>query len=216
MYTLTTAEAVMYVRKNLDEQAENYSGLMLDRDSTDLDKIIEKSLPEAINSVHLVAPIQDLAGISLESDEVQGNISIDAGVMTLKLPINLMRLVRFRVSDNGAMSLTEFFDDSSPEGRMQKNPYTRASWRNPKLIRECVKDKDGKMVFRYYSLRESYQNPDEALNMFRYIPYQRYEEGKSSYQVEESCLDQAINRLTAIVLSIYGMNAGTFSGGGEQ
>ena len=59
MTTLTPAEAILLVRKNLDEIGANYSEMFsTSDDNTSLDQTIKRSLPEAINIIHLMAPVE--------------------------------------------------------------------------------------------------------------------------------------------------------------
>lgn len=62
MTTLTLSDAVMLVRKNLDEIGANYTEMFsTDDDNVSLDQTIKRSLPEAINYIHLIAPVELLS-----------------------------------------------------------------------------------------------------------------------------------------------------------
>ena len=70
MVTLSPSTAIELVRKNLDELDPNGSVMYEDEngsadeygDNASLDDIIRRNLPEAINAVHLTAPVAMLEG----------------------------------------------------------------------------------------------------------------------------------------------------------
>ena len=63
MAQITPGDAVTLVRRNLDELELNGSIMYdTDTDNESLDNIIKRHLPDAINTVHLAAPVQLLEG----------------------------------------------------------------------------------------------------------------------------------------------------------
>lgn len=205
MYSLSVSEAIMLVRKNLDEQMDNYSALMEDIDSSELDMVIKKTLPESINEVHLAAPAEILDGETLSAEDYEnGRFEIDEdGVLTFGTTKPFLRLIRFKANDSRYV-INEVYPEVSPEGRMQENQYTRGTARNPRLIILQGKDKDMLSVFRYYSLSRFFSSPIDAIENFEYIPMYRYADETEEYRVAENVVEQVINRLTGKVLAIYG------------
>lgn len=204
MYSLSVNEAIMLVRKNLDEQMDNYSGLMEDIDSAELEKVIIKTLPESINEVHLGAPAEILDGETLSADDyANGRFDVNEdGVLTFGISQPFLRLVRFKAKDSGYV-INQVYPEVSPEGRMQENPYTRGTARTPRLIILQGKDEDKLSVFRYYSLSRFFSSPIDAIEKFEFIPMYRYDDSREEYRVAENVVEQVINRLTGRVLAIY-------------
>lgn len=202
MITLTPATAVSLVRKNLDEIDPNGS-VMETASNTDndaIDNIIERTLPEAINEIQRIAPAQLLEG---ESVQVFDQITIYNDVLSFAFDKKYMRLVAFQAIDSD-MVVTEVTPESSPEGRKQLNKYTRGTYDNPVLVK--VQGAGYKPAFRYYSLRDGsiYQNvPVSAIRKLQIVQRLDYSSEATQYPLSADLLDNVINRLTAMVLTIY-------------
>lgn len=200
MYTIGLDKARMLVRKNLDEQAENASSMLADVDSEELDLLIDKMLPEAINAVHEAAPIEVLEGekknflrCGVNGDGV-GEYSYDDG--------GILRVVSFKANDSDVYG-HGVVDDSSNMGRQQLNPYTRGDAGNPVLVRMPENEYSRETpMFRYYCHQsKSIQTELEVHVILR----SEYDSTKSSYVVDPSCKDRAIYYLTGMVAKALGM-----------
>jgi hypothetical protein len=103
MVKLYLSDAIALIRKNLDEVEPNGSVMYEDEgiDNLSLDDIIAKHLPEAINAVHLSAPVQLLEGKPYESSDLV-SVSITDGILSvaLKTDTNYLRLVTFQAADS--------------------------------------------------------------------------------------------------------------------
>lgn len=159
MHTLSANTAVMLVRRNLDELDPNGSVMYTDEstDNASLDNTIKRLLPDAINAVHLAAPVAVLEGESVEASEIS-DTSCEDGVLTFGLNIgHLLRLVAFQAIDSDIV-VTEVIPEASPEGRKQLNKYIRGRYDRPRLVRmQGVTTHvlgDYTPVFRYFSLQE--------------------------------------------------------------
>ena len=204
MYLLTKDEAILLVRKNLDEQRVNDSDIidLNDVDSDELESILVKSLPEAINAVHSASPVQLLDG-ELLSDIDLNDVSIADGVLSFSISKELLRLVAFRAEDS-VYVITKPVAEDSFEGRMQLNPYTQGTPDSPRLVLMQGKEQAGKFSFRYYSVEKTYADPAQAIARFEYIPRYSYSEDVSSYGVAENVVENVINYLTGMMFFTYG------------
>lgn len=159
MTTLSLADAVALVRKNLDELDPNGSNMYTDEngssydygDNASLNLIVRRNLPEAINAVHLAAPVALLEGKPFaDSDLDSVDVSSD-GILsfTLKESTDFLRLVAFRASDS-AIVVTDVLAEASPEGRKQLNPYIRGRADRPRLV--ILQGRHTGPSFKYYTL----------------------------------------------------------------
>lgn len=204
MYLLTKDEAILLVRKNLDELRANDSDMLDvdDLDSNEFEEVLEKNLPEAINSVHTAAPVTILDGQMLDADEISG-ASISAGVLSFGTKQEMLRLIAFKASDSPYV-VCDPVPEYSAEGRMQLNPYTRGTSDRPRLVLLQGKVEDYLSSFRYYSIEHSFAAPEQAIERFEYIPMYHYKkDGPDSYRVAENVIENVINYLTAIMLATY-------------
>ena len=202
MYTLTTKEAIEAVRKNLDELGLNES-VMYDTESTDnasLDETIARSLPEAINRIHLAAPAYMLEGEELRDFD---DVAVFDGVLRFSCTADYLRLVAFQARDSRIV-VTEAIPESSPEGRKQLNPFICGRYDRPRLVR--LQGAQGSPTFNYYSLgSDSYDgNPSDAIQRFSFVRELRYDKDAQGYPVSTGLRQNAIDTLTSMVLAIYG------------
>lgn len=204
MYLLTKDEAILLVRKNLDEQRVNDSDMLDvdDLDSNEFEEVLEKNLPEAINSVHTAAPVTILEGEMLDADEISG-ASISADVLSFGTKQEMLRLIAFKASDSPYV-VCDPVPEYSAEGRMQLNPYTRGTSDRPRLVLLQGKVEDYLSSFKYYSLDRSYPSAAQAIERFEYIPRYRYKkDGSGSYRVSENVIENIIDQLTGMMLVTY-------------
>lgn len=215
MTPITPADAIAAVRKNLDEQGLNESVMYNDEnaDNDSMDSIIAKTLPEAINEIHRIAPVYLLEGDSLverndnlgsESSSSQEDVSISGRVLLFSVPDTCLRLVAFQAADSDIV-VTDVIPEASAEGRKQLNPYIRGTYDNPRMVK--VQGKGGPMSFRYYSLKDSSfdNHPIDAISRLEVIYQAVYNDQEgASYQASTELVDSIMYQLTAMVLAIYG------------
>lgn len=205
MVSITPAEAVAAVRKNLDEQEINASAMFVsgDPDTTDndsLDSIIKKTLPEAINAVHRNADSVLLDGVAWTPAGV--TITDNTLLFTISTPV-ILRIVAFQAADSPVI-LGDSVPEFSAEGRKQLNQYVRGTYDDPVLVKI-----HGKQQYRYYSILASTattyaSNPGGAILRCEYIPELSYAVATTSYSVATLLREAALLHLTGMVLSIYG------------
>ena len=104
MAQFTPEDAVMLVRRNLDELEPNGSIMYgTDTDNESLDNIIKRHLPDAINAVHLAAPVNLLEGEEAviiderTSKLADGQYALDFAIDSED---NFLRLVSLTFSSN--------------------------------------------------------------------------------------------------------------------
>ena len=199
MNTLLVSDAVMKVRKNLDEQGLNDSVMYTDEgsDNTSMDQLIAKTLPEAINAVHRAAPAHRLEGEDVRSD---ASISVSEGVVLFSLPAHVLRITALRAVDSEIV-VTDILSEASAEGRKQLNPYFRGTYDRPRLVRVQHNGEDDH--FRYYSLAAGTAS-SAPIAQLDVIYEQKYTADATSYKVSVGLKEAVIAQLTGMVLAIYG------------
>lgn len=162
MTRLEVTAAVRAVRKNMDEMRFNASDIYGPTDNDELDDIIRKTIPEAINAVNRAVPPALLQGITVRpewSETRQGQTTwksdfayMDVHGHTLHFTIDddCLRIVALRAIDSPVTVTGEVAEDS-PEGRMQLNPYTRGTFDSPVLVRNQI-HRTGMTSYSYFSL----------------------------------------------------------------
>ena len=217
MATITPSTAITLVRRNLDEAGLNESLMYTaeNNDNLSLDDIIRKTLPEAINAVHLAAPVTSLEGSlygfsSWARPEGEAVAVYPDGVLEFSPSKEsaFLRLVEFKAVDS-AIVLTDALEEASAEGRKQLNPHIRGRYDRPRLVREQGRQSPPR--FRYYTLRsETLDDIDaarDAISRFSFVSEQRYSPSATEYTVSALLRQNVIDQLTAMVLAIYGDQA---------
>lgn len=185
--TINKANAVLLVRKNLDEADPNGSVMYGDTqdetsDNNSLDDIIDKNLPEAINEIHKAAPVYLLEDTATEA-------SFSSGSATAT---NFLRLIG-SVDDTSGIALSSAFLESSPEAHKQANSYIAATADRPCLV-QCLGG-GASVKFKYY--------PSSANAKLHYVGAVTYS-ASGSYAYSSRLLQNIIDWLTAKVLETYG------------
>lgn len=205
MAQITPGDAVTLVRRNLDELELNGSIMYdTDTDNESLDNIIKRHLPDAINTVHLAAPVQLLEGEDSRSFIVDSEASkLADGQYLYEFSLDddwqvgkFLRIVALQANDSPYV-VTEVSSYASVAGRKQSNQYIRGRWDRPVLVRlpEAVTPR-----FRYYSLR----TPSGRLSLLLIIWRQVFDESATNYYISPLLRDNIINCLTAKVLESFG------------
>ena len=128
MKVLSKTEIYNKVRALLDETAENDADFILtDKDSTELNAIIDEVALLSVRNVHLGAPYWMLDGESYEAADFKVGDNL---VATLSLPKDFLRLVKAKLSSWSA-PVTKVITEDSPEYRMQANKYMRGTAAKP-------------------------------------------------------------------------------------
>ena len=213
---LTITEAVRLVRKNLDELEPNGSVMYggEDSDNASLDKLIERSLPEAINAVNLAAPVTLLDGVELEPDSAL-DFSYESPVVDHVLEFTIkredfLRLVAFRAADSDVV-VTSVLDEASAEGRKQLNKYLRGRADRPRLVKMQGRFNDNNKfypVFKYYTLTDTPEEGEESgcVALCSYVKEEKYNEATPAtfYDVSQRLRQNILDYTTGMVLQAMG------------
>lgn len=213
MTTLSINDALLLVRKNIDEADPNGSVMYSDEDgdNSSLDDIIAKFLPEAINAVHLAAPVQLLEGKSFEvGDLVADSVEISTdGILSFALADNtaFLRLVAFQAADSPIV-VSDVLAEASPEGRKQLNRFIRGRWDRPRLVQE--QGTHTGPAFKYYTINSegdsfgSYiGSPASAIARLVWVQEQFYGEAATGYDISRRLRQNIIDRLTAMAMETW-------------
>lgn len=213
MFPLLTSDAVILVRKNLDEIDPNGSIMYFptnseNKDNTSLDDIIIRNLPEAVNAVHLAAPATVLVGKEVHDYEngftIDSEGVIDFEISTIENDIPL-RLVQFKAVDSDIV-VTDVLAEASPEGRKQLNRYIRGRFDRPRLVRQ----QSSPYKYKYYSVTDAkvaeYEtegdDPSLYIETCTYLPVAAY--NATSVDIDSTRIKQnVIDCLTAMTLETY-------------
>lgn len=228
MNYLLTSTAIDFVRKSLDElfDQDNPIEIFDDMDSNQFEAVVSKTIAEAVNMVHLLAPVHRLEGesVSLHFNEAK----VDKTGMVLEFTPNVddfLRLVRFQTID-AKKAVYEVTPENSAEGMAQENPYTCGTWVSPRLVQ--LVGTTTTPTFRYYSVAPgtdiemkgglhligapaslSYKvGEEDYIKAFYYIQKQGYHEAKegeeeAKYSIASGLETAAMNYLVGLVLQIY-------------
>lgn len=155
MITLTNDYAIAAVRKNLDEQGLNDPSMFGESvDDIEMDSVIRKTIPEAIDAVNAVAPIGTLDRIESAYTEE----SVVDGVLSFHTDKPVLRIVNLKAADSN-VAVADFVPEASAIGRMQLNKHVRGASDNPVLVMKNGTRKD----FRYYTVGDlSVDGPQKA------------------------------------------------------
>ena len=205
MVTITPADAVALVRRNLDEMETNGSQMFTEdyEDNDAVDNLIRANLPEAINAVHLSAPVQLLEGKDA-TIAAGASVSTD-GVLSFSLgeDSRYLRLVAFKAADSGIV-VTDTIPEASPEGRKQLNRYVRGRFDRPRLV--LLQGRHTEPAFKYYSLAnpDAYSSsPASAISLCSYVQEQVFSDSAESYDISRRLRQNIIDWLTAKVMETY-------------
>ena len=229
MVNLSTSDARILVRKNLDEQDPNGSVMYADEngsssdygDNESLDKIIARNLPEAINAIHKTAPVWLLEGVALtlldiatvtEDQTTTSLIDISTdGILsfTMKDTTDYLRLVSFRAADS-LVTVTDVIPEASPEGRKQLNQYIRGRHDRPRLVQ--LQGRHTGPSFKYYTVTtpaDYSSNPFTAIAQMEYLKEQFYSAPTElvpdpAYPISRRLRQNIVDYLTAMVMDTFG------------
>lgn len=147
---LSKIEIYNKVRALLDETAENDADFILtDKDSTELNAIIDEVALLSVRNVHLGAPYWMLDGEPNYATDFEVGDNL---VATLSLPEDFLRLVKVKLSSWSA-PVTKVITEDSPEYRMQANKYMRGTVAKP--VCALVLLADGTQGLELYSAAET-------------------------------------------------------------
>ncbi len=221
MTDILLSEAVDVVRRNIDEASADAAAMFWETtDTTALNSTIKGMLAQAINDVCAIAPAYMMQGITKDHEDItySDDTPTADGVVEFAIDGRVARIVALKayLSD---IVLTGSVDESSPEGRMQLNKYTRGTYDDPCLVRMQVsnrRDDPGASVktfstYRYYTLKENGIYDDGYIEYLSYYPIAEqsddcaiWDSSKESFQVPDLLKETILKHITGLVLTIYG------------
>jgi hypothetical protein len=214
MIKLYVDDAVRLVRKNMDEVDSGVELMLEQPETTALDEVIKRTIPEAVNAANRLTAAEKLQGLAVESTDYS-NLTINSdGSVSFQIDESKtgpwLRLVSLKAADSGVV-LTEVTPEASAEGRKQLNPYVRGRADDPALVGL----QGTRLKFKYYSLKsETVQShPANPFDVFTYMPECELERGRlygqdaqgAHYLLSDGLLDAVIYQLTALVLTVFGL-----------
>lgn len=213
MIKLYVRDAISLVRKNMDEVDSGVEIMLEQPETTALDEVIRRTIPEAINAVNRMVPAERLQGLAVASTDYS-NITINSdGSVSFQVDESKtgpwLKLVSLKAADSDVV-LTEVTDEASAEGRKQLNPYVRGRYDDPTLVGL----QGSRLKFKYYSLKEGAVHPANPFDVFTFMPECELERGRlytaaasvpnSYYLISDGLLDAVVYQLTGLVLNVYG------------
>lgn len=210
MVTLTKENAIKAVRKNLDEQEWNPSQMYGEsEDNAELDRIIERTIPEAIDAVNLAAPVVALE--ATDSSFVEEGV-ID-GVLSFRTDKPVLRFVSMRAADSEVV-IADAIPENSPEGRKQLNKYVRGTNDNPVMVMRS----GTRNHFKYYSVGDQKVNrPRKVADYFYEINLDAIDYDFARDYFKHTNPDINIGHCSSLQNgSLYGRNYDWFYGDGAE
>lgn len=211
MTELTVGDAISLVRKNLDEVDINGSSMFSqDGDNDDMDALVKRNLPEAINAVHLSAPAHLLEGATpQEWGKAATILSVERdGICRFSInDKDFLRLTSFRAKDSSIV-VTDVLEEASAEGRKQLNKYIRGTFDRPRIVRE---QGTAEPTFKYYSLSRQRMerfpfSPDreDFIAELSYVQRQYFDGEVVSRPISVRLRQNIVDYITGLVMVAYG------------
>ena len=199
MESFTPDAAIKLVRNNLDELDTNGSAMYdTDNDNNSLDDTIKRHLPEAINAIHLVAPVGLLDAETAAVEVLECNKAAE-GVWVLEFAIDepeFLRFVALESSESPGHFVTEVYSIGSVGSRKQLNPFIRGRYDRPRLVQV---PSNGSPQYRFYSFKTKGG---------RVTPYivkrQNYAADATGYNYSSKLKQNIVDCLTAKVMETFG------------
>lgn len=161
-------------------------------DDFQFEAIVTASIPEAVNTIHLLAPSNRLEGNDdVEKCEVERHHNV---LEITPSKDDFLRLVRLYV--RGANHpVFDVLPEESAEAMAQRNPYTCGTRMSPRVVQKNGNTSQPTLL--YYSV----ESLNDELKAFVYVP--RLESVGTSFEVSSSLELEILNYLTAMVMNIY-------------
>ena len=200
MYPLSLAHANGYVLRALDEirNLEGDVDMLGDSDDLDTRKLVSGYIVEAALKAHKDAPSFLIDGV-VGTEEVDYSFDVlddlSAEIVFLK---DSARLASIKASDSDFV-VCDHAPQESPIGRMQKNPYTKGTYDDPRLIEKKVWADGKKPEYLYYSVKDN-----TATFVVEYVPYPEIED--DSVMISDKMEYAVLNLLTAMVLDALSLH----------
>lgn len=192
MKQLEVSTAYQFVQNVLDELTNTGEAVDLASDTTDIEKLVEGALVEAVITTHMGALAVLVDGVVGE-DGADYDSAMEDGVVTITMQTDALRIVSVQAEDSSEV-VVDIHPENSPEARKQLNKYTRGVYDDPAVVMCKRREEDYKPVLKYYST----EMDTCPVMTVEYIPYPVLDGG-----IIEVCpkLEYAVlNEVAAMVL----------------
>lgn len=194
-----------FVRSRMDELSAAPSDMIADSvDDRNLSKEVEENLKEAIEHIHLLAPLPLLEASEVLVWEKEGkDNTVDVkigtdGVADITMPDeDVLRIVYIDVK--GCRRVSQLNIEDSPEGRMQLNKWARGTYDDPVAV--TMQD-----TAEHHPHIKIYTVPADAGSVNVGV-YSVPEDDGSGYDISAKLELPVLNYLVAMVLRNYGMQS---------
>lgn len=192
MKQLEVSTAYQFVQNVLDELTNTGEAVDLATDTTDIEKLVEGALVEAVITTHMGALAVLVDGVVGE-DGADYDSAMEDGVVTITMQTDALRIVSVQAADSSEV-VVDIHPENSPEARKQLNKHTRGVYDDPAVVMCKRREEDYKPVLKYYST-EMDKCPEMTVE---YIPYPVLDEG--AVKVCPKLEYAVLNEVAAMVL----------------
>lgn len=184
------------VRVVLDEN--QVSDNMMDMDTLSLDEIIRSKIEEAVNNVHLLAPIYMLEPGNNFADSVAWDEEAGKGPGWTILPDDFHRLIGFKMTDWERPVYSAILPDD-PLYALQKSRFAGVRGNAQKPVCAIVMRPVGR-VLEFYSCAKG---DDVFVDMAVYLPISKVEEG--GINICERCYKSVVYKVAGLAAVSMGI-----------
>lgn len=193
MKQLEVSTAYQFVQNVLDELTNTGEAVDLATDTTDIEKLVEGALVEAVITTHMGALAVLVDGVVGEDGADYDSALSEDGVVTITMQTDALRIVSVQAEDSSEV-VVDIHPENSPEARKQLNKYTRGVYDDPAVVMCKRREEDYKPVLRYYSTEKD----TCPVMTVEYIPYPVMDE--ESVKVCPKLEYAVLNEVAAMVL----------------
>lgn len=193
MKQLEVSTAYQFVQNVLDELTNTGEAVDLAADTTDIEKLVEGALVEAVITTHMGALAVLVDGVVGEDGADYDSSLSEDGVVTITMQTDALRIVSVQAEDSSEV-VVDIHPENSPEARKQLSKYTRGVYDDPAVVMCKRREEDYKPVLRYYSTEKD----TCPVMTVEYIPYPVMDE--ESVKVCPRLEYAVLNEVAAMVL----------------
>lgn len=193
MKQLEVSTACQFVQAVLDELTNTGEAVDLAADTTDIEKLVEGAIVEAVITTHAGAPAVLVDGVVGEDGADYDSSLGEDGVVTVTMMTDALRIVSVQAGDSDEV-VVDILPEGSPEARKQLCKYTRGVYDDPAVVMCKRREEDYKPILKYYST-EADTCPAMTVE---YVPYPVLDEG--SVKVCPKLEYAVLNLVAAMVL----------------
>lgn len=199
MKTYSVEEIIKDVRISLDfDKSNDNLAFVNDTETLSLDAIIASKIVEAVERVHITAPVLLLEGSLSLPDDIYWEDGND-GVGWVQLPADFMRLVCFKMSDWNTI-VRKAIGTDNPIYSRQRSRFKGVRG-NPQKPVCVVAVRPAGRVLEFYSCKDN----NATMNIGEYIPYPKIDE-YGTIEICEPCYQAVIYTIAMLVSITLGEN----------